>query len=103
MVVGAYAMMYYTEPRFTKDIDIWVNNNTGNAKKVFMALKEFGAPLKDVDICDFTKKNMIYQIGVAPVRIDIMIGLPGLKFENAWKNRKRTKYFYECSRCTGCV
>jgi len=90
--VGAYAVVYYTEPRFTKDIDIWVNQDIKNAHKLCKALKEFGAPLKDISVTDFTNKKMIYQIGVAPIRIDIILGLYNLKFNSAWKNRTRTKY-----------
>ncbi len=92
LVVGAYAVVYYGEPRFTKDIDIWISNNEANAVKVYKALKEFGAPLLDINASDFTKDNLIYQIGVAPVRVDIMMSLPGSKFSTAWNRRKRTKY-----------
>lgn len=92
MIVGAYATIYYAEPRYTKDIDVWIKNDIENAKKVYEALKEFGAPIKDISMNDFTNKNTVYQIGVAPIRVDIMTGLPGVKFENAWINRKKTKY-----------
>lgn len=92
LVVGAYAVTFYTEPRFTKDLDIWVSNDIINAKRLYKALIDFGAPLKGISMEDFTNKKMIYQIGVAPVRIDIIMGLSGLKFENAWKRCKKTNY-----------
>lgn len=92
LVVGAYALGYYTEPRFTKDLDIWAEATEKNAKRVYEALKVFGAPLKDISVCDFTNKNLIYQVGVAPVRIDIIMGLGKLDFTKAWKNRKKIKY-----------
>lgn len=92
LVVGAYAVGYYAEPRFTKDLDIWVNPDNKNVPRVYKALKEFGAPLKGVEIQDFSNKKMFYQIGVAPVRIDIITGLGPLKFDVAWKNRRKTKY-----------
>ena len=92
LIVGAYAVVYYTEPRFTKDVDILVKPDVKNANKVYKALKEFGAPLKEVAARDFTNKNMVYQIGVAPVRVDIIMGLPGIAFNSAWKNRARSKY-----------
>lgn len=92
LIVGAYAVTFYTEPRFTKDLDIWVDSDINNTGRLYKALAEFGAPLEGVSMADFANKNMIYQIGVAPVRIDIIMGLKGLPFDKAWKNRKRTDY-----------
>lgn len=92
LIVGAYAVVYYTEPRFTKDLDLWVKADIKNAGKLHKALKQFGAPLKDIHLEDFTNEDMIYQIGVAPVRIDIIMGLPGISFDSAWKNRVMSKY-----------
>ena len=88
LIVGAYAVTYYTEPRYTKDLDIWIKPEIGNAKKVYEVLKEFGAPLKDVTAEDFTNKNLVYQIGVEPVRIDIIMDIPGMNFGQAWQKRK---------------
>lgn len=92
MLVGAYAVSYYTQPRFTKDLDIWVKPDMQNAKRVYSALKKFGAPLRDIYPKDFTEQNMVFQIGVAPIRVDIMMGLAGVKFDSAWKKRVRAKY-----------
>lgn len=92
LVVGAYAVIYYTEPRFTKDLDICIQVSQENAHRTYNALKAFGAPLKKITENDFAKKNMIYQIGVAPIRIDILMGLPGIAFDAAWRNRVRSKY-----------
>lgn len=92
LIVGAYAAAFYSQPRFTKDLDIWVDSDPGNAKRLYRALAEFGAPLKDLSPEDFTEKNMIYQIGVAPVRIDVLMGLPGLDFTRAWAKRRKSKY-----------
>lgn len=92
LVIGAYAVTFYTEPRYTKDLDIWVSNDLTNARHLFKALLGFGAPLKSLSIEDFTNEKMIYQIGVAPVRIDILMGMSRIKFMTAWKNRKRTRY-----------
>lgn len=92
LVVGGYAVMYYTEPRYTKDIDIWIIPDLNDVQKVFEALKKFGAPLQGVSPGDFMDKHMIYQIGVPPIRIDIMVNVPGIDFAIAWKNRKKVKY-----------
>jgi predicted nucleotidyltransferase len=88
LLVGAYAVIYYTEPRYTKDFDIWVEPEAKNAKKVYEALKEFGAPLKGISVEDFLNKNLFYQIGVAPVRVDIIMDISGIEFNLAWRNRK---------------
>lgn len=92
LVVGAYAVIFYTEPRYTKDVDIWVISESNESKKIYKALKQFGAPLHNISADDFHNKKIIYQIGVAPVRIDILTHLPGMDFSAAWKNRKRVKY-----------
>lgn len=92
LVVGAYAVMNYTEPRYTKDIDVWVIPEMNDANKVYDALKKFGAPLSGISAADFKDKTMILQIGIAPVRIDIMIDVPGLNFEIAWQRRKKGTY-----------
>jgi len=87
LIVGAYAVIYYTEPRFTKDLDIWVEPGINNAQRVWKALKDFGAPLKDIQPEDFTHKNLVYQVGIAPVRVDIMMGIPGQEFTEAWRGK----------------
>ncbi len=87
LIVGAYAVIYYVEPRYTKDIDIWVEPGEKNAKRVYEALKEFGAPLKGITIKNFTDKNSIYQIGIEPVRADIIMGLSNIGFNSAWKQK----------------
>ncbi|MDZ7319558.1 MAG: hypothetical protein ONB11_10410 [candidate division KSB1 bacterium] len=92
LVAGGYAVMYYTEPVFTKTIDIWVKPTPDNAKKVWQALAEFGAPLEQVSLADFCNKDLIYQIGVAPNRIDIMMDIPGVDFEKAWKKKSESHY-----------
>jgi hypothetical protein len=92
LVAGGYAVMYYTEPRFTKDIDIWVEATPANAQKVWTALATFGAPLEQASLADFCNKDLIYQIGVAPNRIDIMMDIPGLDFEQAWEHKSESQY-----------
>ena len=92
LVIGAYAVIYYTEPRFTKDLDIWVEAREKNATSLYKALKEFGAPLAKIRPRDFTNRKLIYQIGVDPIRIDIMMGLPGVRFNTAWRKRTRSTY-----------
>jgi predicted nucleotidyltransferase len=95
LVVGGYAVMKYTEPRYTKDLDVWVHNSAPNSARVFRALAKFGAPLKQDGITpeSFTKDQVVYQIGVAPVRIDILTHITGVQFSDAWRNRVEGAFF----------
>jgi len=81
--------MKYGEPRYTKDLDIWVNNSAQNSRRVLKALKKFGAPLDHDGITPerFTERLVVYQIGIAPVRVDILTEITGVKFADAWKKK----------------
>lgn len=87
LVVGGYAVMKYTEPRYTKDLDLWISPDAANAEAVFTALGEFGAPLTGLTPADFTSEGYFYQMGRAPFRLDILMSLSGLEFEAAWSRR----------------
>ena len=95
LIVGGSAVMKYTEPRFTKDLDVWIRNSPENAAKVYKALAEFGAPLQKDGLVpeDFTSQDLTYQIGVAPVRIDILTRISGIQFAEAWQNRVAGTFF----------
>jgi hypothetical protein len=80
--------MKYSEPRFTKDLDVFIATDQDNAKRVYRALKEFGAPLENLTSDDFAHEGYFYQMGRAPLRVDIMMSIPGIKFDEAWKNRE---------------
>lgn len=88
MVVGGYAVMRYTEPRFTKDLDLWVSTDKANAEAVYDALKTFGAPLTALTAADFSVPGYFYQMGCPPLRVDIMLSIPGVTFEEAWDRRE---------------
>jgi hypothetical protein len=87
LVVGGYAVGKHTEPRYTKDLDIWINNSRENAGRVLLALAEYGAPIHGITADDFTGTDKFYQIGVEPVRIDVISDLPGLDFSECWEKR----------------
>ncbi|CAN5238485.1 nucleotidyl transferase AbiEii/AbiGii toxin family protein [soil metagenome] len=87
LIIGGYAVAKHAEPRYTKDLDIWINNSSENAERVYQSLKEFGAPLTDITIEDFTIPTMVFQIGIEPSRIDILMGLKELDFDECWKRR----------------
>ena len=87
LVVGAYAMAAHGLPRATGDIDIWVRPTRPNAERVMQALKAFGAPRFDLTIEDLLRADTVFQIGIAPSRIDILTGITGVPFDDAWPNR----------------
>lgn len=90
LVVGAHAVAYHTEPRYTKDFDVWVDPTPENAERVWKALVRFGAPLTGVKPADFTDPHIVFYMGVAPYRIDVLTGIDGATFPVAWRNRVRT-------------
>ena len=92
LVVGGYAVMKYTEPYSTKDLDIWIEATADNAALALDTLRAFGAPTKGVTIADFLDPELIYQIGVEPVRVDVMSHVPGLDFAEAWEHRSEAHF-----------
>jgi predicted nucleotidyltransferase len=95
LIVGGYAVMKYGEPRYTKDLDVWVHNSAQNSLRVVEALKKFGAPIEHdgINPDTFAEKQVVYQIGVAPVRIDILTEITGVEFAGAWAKRVASTFF----------
>lgn len=91
LIVGGYAVMKYTEPRFTKDLDIWVEASPENARNVFLSLKQFGAPLEGLTENHFAGSGF-YQMGRPPVRVDILMDIEGVRFPDAWNNRMEADF-----------
>ena len=91
LLVGAYAMAAHGYPRATMDIDIWIMPSPENADAVLRALKQFGAPLQDLTSADLQKAGTVFQIGVAPRRIDILTEASGLQFDDAFTNSVETE------------
>lgn len=92
LVVGGYAVMKYTEPRFTKYFDLWISPDAENAEAVFKSLREFGAPLEGRTPASFTQKNSFYQMGRPPARVDILMSIDGVGFEDAWARHETTDF-----------
>lgn len=86
LVVGGYAFGAYTEPRATKDLDIFIRSDEENSEAVYRALADFGAPLQNLAPVDF-RDGTCFQIGSPPERIDILQQIDGIAFDEAWKNR----------------
>jgi len=87
LIVGAYAMAAHGCPRSTGDIDIWVRPTTKNAQRVWNALSAFGAPMSKIAVADFSTPDVVFQIGIAPQRIDVLTSISGVEFDDAWPHR----------------
>ena len=83
ILVGAYALAVHGFPRATGDIDIFVCPSKENAHRVYKALKKFGAPMNQVTVDDFATPGIVFQIGVAPRRVDILTHIDGISFQSA--------------------
>ena len=86
LLVGAYALAAHGYPRATMDIDIWVMPSPANADAVLRALRRFGAPLHNLTKADLEKNGTVFQIGLAPRRIDIITAASGLRFDEAFSH-----------------
>jgi len=84
LLVGAYAMAAHGYPRATMDMDIWIMPSAENADAVLRALRRFGTPLHNLTREDLQKDGTVFQIGVAPRRIDIITDASGLQFEETY-------------------
>lgn len=89
LVVGAFALAAHGIPRATGDLDLWVRPRPDNAERVWRALLRFGAPVEvaGLSIEDLSRPGMVYQVGQPPRRIDVMTGIDGVAFDEAWPNR----------------
>lgn len=78
--------------RATKDIDVWIRSDTDNAARVYQALRAFGAPLANLSAEELATPGIVFQIGVAPIRIDILTAISGVTFQEAWPVRVASRY-----------
>jgi len=92
LIVGAHALAYHGVPRYTGDLDILVRPDPGNARGIFKALKEFGFGAVGLTADDFTIPDKVLQLGVPPVRIDIVTSITGVSWEEAAAGRVRGNY-----------
>jgi len=92
LVVGGYAFAVHAFPRFTNDLDIWIDADEQNAEKILKTLKEFGFQELEVTIGDLTTPDKIVQIGYPPLRIDILTSIDGVEFTDAWKHKMSAEY-----------
>jgi hypothetical protein len=92
LVVGGYALAFHGVPRFTGDIDLFVKPESANAKRILSVLNEFGFGSLNFSESDFTSPDNVVQLGVPPVRVDIMTSLTGVSWEKAEAGKIRGSY-----------
>ena len=92
LVVGAHALAAHGHVRATKDLDVWVNSTPVNAARARAALAAFGAPVDQLTVEDLSTPGVIFQIGVEPVRIDVMTSIDAVVFADAWRARVETTF-----------
>ena len=92
LVVGAYALAAHGCVRATGDLDIWVRPTVDNALRVMNALTAFGAPLHDLTQNDLVQAGLVFQVGVAPLRIDVLTSIDDITFDEAWVDRVVTNF-----------
>ncbi len=92
LVVDGYAVIHYAEPRFTRDLDLWIEPTNSNAKRVAAAFREFGIPLVEVTECDLAQPGTQFMLGRSPVMLDFLTTIPPLDFVTCWQRRKRVRH-----------
>lgn len=92
LIVGGFAYSFYAEPRYTKDIDIFISTANQNPQKIIKSIEEFGFKNIGLIVEDFKKENNVIQLGYPPIRIDILTTLTGLTFQSAWINKIEGHY-----------
>jgi hypothetical protein len=94
LVVGAHALGVHGVPRATVDLDVWIDPAPENARRIWVALAAFGAPLETLQVreADFTRPETVVQFGLPPYRIDILTGVSGVSFEEAWNERVEDQF-----------
>jgi hypothetical protein len=92
LVVGAYALAVLGRPRATGDLDLWVDPTPANARRAYAARRAFGAPLQDLTVDDLATPETVFQIGLPPLRVDILTAITGVEFGRAWRRRQRALF-----------
>jgi hypothetical protein len=87
LIVGGYAVSFYSQPRATKDIAVFIKADPANAKAVHAALVAFGAPMAEIAIDDLADPRQFIRFGREPIAVDILPGIDGVDFDSAWERR----------------
>lgn len=92
LIVGGWAVVIHAEPRYTKDIDIFVEPSAENCRRLQRALEAFAGPLPELGLADLMDPRRVIMMGRPPTRIDLLKSIDGVRFATAWKNRMRVKF-----------
>ena len=92
LIIGGYALAFHGVPRFTGDIDIFINRSRENANRILECLDEFGFAQIGLQLADFTEADQVVELGYPPVRIDIITSIDGVTWDDAWNNRVQAAY-----------
>ncbi|HBG62313.1 MAG: hypothetical protein A2306_11415 [Omnitrophica WOR_2 bacterium RIFOXYB2_FULL_38_16] len=92
LIVGGYALAFHGAPRMTGDIDLFIDTNSQNAQRIMQALGEFGFGDVGLTLQDFILPEKVIQLGVPPVRVDILTSLSGVSWEKAYRSKESGKY-----------
>jgi poly-gamma-glutamate capsule biosynthesis protein CapA/YwtB (metallophosphatase superfamily) len=87
LIVGGYAVSFHAQPRATKDLDLFIQADPANAKATSAALASFGAALVGITVDDLADPRKFMRFGREPIAIDILPGIDGVKFDEAWERR----------------
>ena len=92
LLVGAYALAAHGRVRATGDLDVWIRPEPRNARRAMAALTEFGAPVQGLSESDLASADLVFQIGIAPLRIDVLTAIDAVDFDDAWRNRVESRF-----------
>lgn len=92
LIVGGFALSYHSQPRFTKDLDFFIDTSPENCRKLILTLTDFGFSELDLTADDFSVPDRIVQLGIAPVRIDLLTSIDGVCFCEAWEQKVEGRY-----------
>lgn len=92
LVVGGYAVIHYAEPRFTKDLELWIEPSPANAHRVAKAFREFGIPLIEITEADLAQPGTQFMLGRSPVMLDFLTTIEPLQFSSCWSRRKSVRH-----------
>jgi predicted nucleotidyltransferase len=92
MIVGDYSVGVHGYPRYTGDLDIWLNPTQANAERVLAVIAEFGFASLGLTVEDLTKEGNVIQFGQPPLRIDLLTTIDGVAFDSCFANRKEVSF-----------
>ena len=87
LIVGGYAVIFHAQPRFTKDLHLFIKADPANARATHVALTKFGAALEDIQPDDFADRDSFFRFGRDPRGFDVLPNIPGVDFDAAWQRR----------------